>query len=47
MWKIPTYMEMSRDNNDKGMNLLIRKCDVTMTKKDEYISDENNSKILL
>ena len=33
-------MEMSRDNDKKGKNLLIRKSHVTMTKKDACISNE-------
>ena len=31
---------MTRVNDDKGKNLLIWKCHVKMTKKDEYISNE-------
>ena len=31
---------MLRNNDDKGKNLFIWKCHVTMTKKDEYISNE-------
>ena len=31
---------MLRDNDQKGKNLLIWNCHVTMTKKDTYISNE-------
>ena len=33
-------MEMLRNNDDKGKSLLIWKCHVTLTKKDEYIINE-------
>ena len=40
-------MEMSRDNAQKRWNLLIRKSQVTMTKKYAYISNEIHLKIIL
>ena len=45
MWKKPTYMEMLRNNDDKRKSLLKCKCHVTMTKKDEYISNEKQLQI--
>ena len=36
IWKIPTYMEMLRENDQKGKNLLIWNCHVTIFKKDAY-----------
>ena len=40
-------MKMSRDNAQKGKNLLIWKSHVTMTKRDAYISNEMQLKIVL
>ena len=40
-------MEMSRDNAQKGENLLIWKSHVTMSKTDAYLSNEMQLKIIL